>query len=103
MRFNIRDLVEQADDSAVDYPYVDPITGDVRTAACARVYHLNMVLKYTYFDKEAKVNIHYERIRIVLNKDGIVRTWKKLSWPREIENRRSKIGGSTRAGIKNGN
>ncbi len=73
MRFNIRELVEQADDSAVDYPYVDQATGDVRTAACARVYHLNMVLKYTYFDKEAKVNIHYERIRIVLNKDGIVR------------------------------
>ena len=73
MRFNIRELVEQADDSAVDYPYVDPATGELRSAACARVYHLNMVLKYTYFDREAKVNIHYERIRIVLNKDGIVR------------------------------
>ena len=73
MRFNIRELVEQADDSAVDYPYVDPATGELRAAACARVYHLNMVLKYTYFDKAAKINIHYERIRIVLNKDGIVR------------------------------
>ena len=73
MRFNIRELVGQADDSSVDYPYVDPVTGELRVAACARVYHLNMVIKYTYFDKDKKVNIHYERIRIVLNKDGIVR------------------------------
>ncbi len=73
MRFNIRELIEQADDSVVNYPYVDPATGELRAAVCARVYHLNMVLKYTYFGREAKVNIHYERIRIVLNKDGIVR------------------------------
>ena len=73
MRFNIRELVEQADDAAVDYPYVDPDTGDLRTAACSRVYHINLVMKYTYFDREEQVTIHYERIRIVAGKDGIVR------------------------------
>jgi hypothetical protein len=73
MRFNVRELVAQADDSAVEYPYVDAATGDVRVAACARVYHLNMVIKYTYFNREDQVTIHYERIRIVVSKDGIVR------------------------------
>jgi hypothetical protein len=73
MRFNIRELVEQADDASVDYPYVDPATGELRSAACARVYHLNLILKYTYFDREARENVHYDRIRIVLNKEGIVR------------------------------
>ncbi len=73
MRFNIREMVEQADDAAVDYPYVDPDSGDVRVEKCARVYHLNMVLKYTYFNRDGQVTIHYERIRIVLSKDGIVR------------------------------
>jgi len=73
MRFNIRDVVEQADDASVDYPYVDPATGELRSAACARVYHMNLVLKYTYFSREGRVSMHYERIRIVLNKDGIVR------------------------------
>jgi len=73
MSFNIRDLVEQADDSAVDYPYVDPDTGALKTAACARVYHMNLVIKYTYSDRKAQPKINYERIRIVLNKDGIVR------------------------------
>lgn len=73
MRFNVRDIVEQADDSAVDYPYIDPVTGDLRVAACSRVYHLNMIIKYTYYSKEDQVTINYERIRIVVNKDGIVR------------------------------
>ena len=73
MRFNVRELIAQADDAAVDYPYVDAATGDVRVAACSRVYHLNLVLKYSYFDRDGQVTIHYERIRIVINKDGIVR------------------------------
>ncbi|HCC47655.1 MAG TPA: hypothetical protein DEQ38_06005 [Elusimicrobia bacterium] len=73
MRFNIRELVEQADDAEVDYPYVDPADGQVRSAACSRVYHMNMVLKYTYFNRAEKVSLYYERIRIVLNKEGIVR------------------------------
>jgi hypothetical protein len=73
MRFNVRELVEQADDASVAYPYVEPATGELRSAACARVYHLNLILKYTYFDREAQENVHYDRIRIVLNKEGIVR------------------------------
>jgi hypothetical protein len=73
MRFNIREMIEQADDSVVEYPYVDPVTGDLRVEACSRVYHLNMVLKYTYYSRAEQVTIQYERIRIVVNKDGIVR------------------------------
>lgn len=73
MRFNIREIIAQADDASVDYPYVDPVTGGILTASCARVYHLNLVLKYTYFDRQDQPVVNYERIRIVLNKDGIVR------------------------------
>ncbi len=73
MRFNIRDVVEQADDAQVVYPYVDAPSGELRTALCARVYHMNLVLKYSYADREGQPAVHYERIRIVLNKDGIVR------------------------------
>ncbi len=73
MRFNVRELIAQADDSSVDYPYVDPASGDLRTAACSRVYHVNLLVKYTYYDRDEQVTIHYERIRIVVNKDGIVR------------------------------
>ncbi len=73
MRFNIRELIAQADDAAVDYPYVDADTGDLRVAQCSRVYHLNLVLKYTYSNRDGQCAVNYERIRIVLSKDGIVR------------------------------
>ncbi len=73
MRFNIRDIVAQADDSAVDYPYVDPATGELRTAVCSRVYHMNIVFRYAYSGPSGHPSVQYERIRLVLNKDGIVR------------------------------
>ena len=73
MRFNVRDIVEQADDAEVDYQYIDPADGAVRTAACARVYHLNLVLKYVYSGRAGGTTVQYERIRIVVNKEGIVR------------------------------
>ncbi len=73
MRFNIREVVEQADDAEVEYSYIDPRDGALRSASCSRVYHMNMVLKYTYFNREDQLSIYYERIRIVLNKEGIVR------------------------------
>ncbi|MBU2574118.1 MAG: hypothetical protein KKH28_08600, partial [Elusimicrobia bacterium] len=73
MRFNIKDFISQADDSQVSYPYIEPETGAVKTAACARVYHMNLVIKYSYADAAGQLKIHYDRIRIVLNKEGLVR------------------------------
>ena len=73
MRFNITDFLTQADDSRVNYLYTDPATGLTRTVACSRVYHLNMVIKYSYADAQGQKKVHYDRIRIVLNKEGLVR------------------------------
>ncbi len=73
MRFNIKDFITQADDSSVDYPRIDPVTGRILTVTCARVYHVNMVIKYIYADAQGQEKMHYDRIRIVLNKEGLVR------------------------------
>ncbi len=73
MRFNIKDFITQADDSSVDYQYADPDTGRIRSVPCARVYHLNMILKYSYSAAQGQEKVHYDRIRIVLNKEGLVR------------------------------
>jgi len=73
MRFNIKDFVTHADDSRVEYPYADPATGQIRVAVCARVYHINMVIKYSYTDAQGAAKIHFDRIRIVINKEGLVR------------------------------
>ena len=73
MRFNIKDFITQADDSCVEYPFADPATGQIRTSVCSRVYHINMVIKYSYADAKGVKMIHFDRIRIVLNKEGLVR------------------------------
>lgn len=73
IRFNIRNFIEQADDSVVDYSYADSKTEQIMTIHCPRVYHLNVILKYIYLEADYKERIHYDRIRIVLNKEGIVR------------------------------
>ncbi|MFA6434017.1 MAG: hypothetical protein WCW52_04920 [Elusimicrobiales bacterium] len=73
MRFNIKDFVTQADDPRVDYPFVDQATGRILTAVCSRVYHMNMVVKYSYTDAQGVGKVHFDRIRIVLNKEGLVR------------------------------
>jgi len=73
MRFNIKDFVTQADDSRVDYSCVDPASGRIVTVPCARVYHMNVVIKYSYADAQGQKKVHYDRIRIVLNKEGLVR------------------------------
>lgn len=73
MRFNIKDFITQADDSCVEYPFADPATGQIRTSVCSRVYHMNMVIKYSYADAKGVKMIHFDRIRIVLNKEGLVR------------------------------
>jgi hypothetical protein len=73
MRFNIKDFITQADDSRVDYQYADPDTGAILTAPCSRVYHVNMIIKYSYSGAQGAAKIHYDRIRIVLDKNGLAR------------------------------
>ena len=73
MRFSIENFVKQADDPSVDYPVVDPASGEIKVVVCPRVYHVNLVLKYVHVLKTGRESVHYDRIRIVLNKDGIGR------------------------------
>jgi len=68
MRFSVLDFVKHADDAYVDYKVVGE-EGEVKNLKCIRVYHINFIIKYHIAEDEVK----YERIRILLNKDGIVR------------------------------
>jgi len=73
MRFSIENFLKQADDPSVDYHVVDPVSGEIKIVVCPRVYHVNLVLKYVYALKDGRESVHYDRIRIVLNKAGIER------------------------------
>ncbi len=73
MRFNIGGFTAHADDSFVNHRYLISESGDVKTAICPRVYHVNVVVKYICQSAGREEKISYDRIRIILSKDGIAR------------------------------
>ena len=73
MRFNLARLIQQADDPVVDYNYLNPLSGQVERAVCSRVYHINVIVRYTYIDRDGEEQEYFERHRLVVNKNGIVR------------------------------
>lgn len=73
MRFSVEDFLVQADDPKVDYLHLAQEGGKLEYLQCSRVYHVNMLMKYTSFDSAGRERLGYERIRIVLNREGIVR------------------------------
>jgi hypothetical protein len=85
MRFNIDDFLRQADDPVVDYLYLDPATRELRQVQCQRVYHVNIVFTYRSSDARKKVPERVERIRLVLNRDGIVRLDQVLPDPQAVD------------------
>ncbi|MEW5905940.1 MAG: hypothetical protein AB1734_04060 [Elusimicrobiota bacterium] len=72
IRFNITEFVKQADDTRADYTRVAP-DGTLLSSSCPRVYRLNLVLRYSYRGRDGATRVNRERIRVVLNKEGIVR------------------------------
>ena len=73
MRFSIREFTLRADDPETDYLCLNPATRDLKALRCARVYHVNMVIKYAVRDAAGREKATYGRVRIVLDKNGIVR------------------------------
>lgn len=71
MRFNLYNYTFNADDSFIAANYLDYESGEICVKKCARVYHVNVIVKYIYNNPRQIVN--YDRIRIVLNKEGVVR------------------------------
>lgn len=71
IRFSVFDFTKHADDEFVDYKILNE-KEEIENIKCIRVYHLNMVIKYCLAEEDVK----YERIRILLNKNGIVKLEK---------------------------
>jgi hypothetical protein len=73
MRLNIDDFLKQADDPVVEYLHLDPLSGQLEQVHCQRVYHVNVVFTYRSLDSRKQASQRFERIRLVLNRDGIVK------------------------------
>tara|TARA_B100001093_G_scaffold433515_1_gene430514 strand:+ start:418 stop:2007 length:1590 start_codon:yes stop_codon:yes gene_type:complete len=69
IRFNIQRVLKRMDKPWEDYRYVDPASLSVESAKCARVYHMNIVLRLTRPDG----NTVLERSRVILSRKGILR------------------------------
>ncbi|MEZ4429565.1 MAG: hypothetical protein R3A51_17970, partial [Nannocystaceae bacterium] len=72
IRFNLGHLRDRMDTPREDHRLVDPQTGRVEVIPCARVYHLNLVLRLTVGSGATRRQT-IERVRVVLDQNGIKR------------------------------
>jgi hypothetical protein len=68
-RLNVNPMLSRMDDTHEQYNYVHPESGELRSARCARVYHVNIVLCLS--TEAGEMNL--TRVRAVLNKKGLLR------------------------------
>ena len=80
IRFNVRKLIQYADDSFHFDKVWDSKTKKIRKIKCAKVYHLNLIIRMETLAKQRKLpakqkkkTISFKRVRVILNQDGIVR------------------------------
>lgn len=72
-RFNISQFLIKADNPTHQYVTVDPETLEFFRAMLPKVYHLNIILKNTYFEKEKGIKTEFRKYRLILDKNGIKR------------------------------
>ena len=49
------------------------VSGEVENVLCARVYHVNVVTQYITYDAEGDQQVRFERVRLILDREGIKR------------------------------
>ncbi|MBC7541397.1 MAG: hypothetical protein H7338_01555 [Candidatus Sericytochromatia bacterium] len=73
-RFNIQPYIARLDNPLVPIRYYDPALGDFRSDLAPKVYHINVICRLARWDAWGKIpRTSLLRVRIVVDKDGIVR------------------------------
>ncbi|HZV02756.1 MAG TPA: hypothetical protein VFF73_38970, partial [Planctomycetota bacterium] len=73
LRLNVRHFLARLDDPLDDVQFFDPDRGDFKSARLPKVYHVNVVVRAEQAGENGARSVRYDRLRVVLNKDGIVR------------------------------
>ena len=73
LRFNIYRFLRKAEDPSHSYVTIDPETLDLIEANLPKVYHLNIILRNTYMQKNGKTKIELKKFRLILDKNGLKR------------------------------
>ncbi len=72
-RFNINRFLNKADNPTHDYLKIDPESFKFIRAKLPKVYHINIILKLSYFDKNRRQVVELKKFRLVIDKNGIKR------------------------------
>ncbi len=72
VRFNLGHLRGRMDVPYEDRAYVDPESLELLTARCARVHHVNLVIRVTV-GRGRKATTEWDRVRLVMDQRGIKR------------------------------
>lgn len=90
-RIDISPFLSKLDNPSMPISFVDEL-GEARTVQAPKVYHINAVLRYeTRFGAGAETRyVDYERVRLIINKNGIVRLERvlergRLGYEEEVE------------------
>lgn len=76
MRFNMRHFLLRMDDPFEKVRYFDAGRDAFHEAKLPKVYHLNVVIRARHLRKGQSARERYEHLRVVLDKNGIVRVEK---------------------------
>ena len=68
IRFNVKNFLQYADDPISVENLWDPKKKHIIKVPCAKVYHLNIIFRMKMPNKQ----IHYKKIRVILNQKGIL-------------------------------
>jgi len=72
-RFNISQFLRKADNPTHEYVSIDPSTLEFSKIRLPKVYHINIILRNTYYKKREKKEIELKKFRLIIDKNGIKR------------------------------
>lgn len=81
-RYNIQEFLRKADNPTHDYLKVDPESFKFIRATLPKVYHINIIVRNTFLDKEKKQIVELKKFRLIIDKNGI----KRIDQPRPNSN-----------------
>lgn len=73
LRLNVRHFLVKLDEPTSVVSFFDSERGTFASAQVPKVYHLNVVTRMVRQSEDGTTDVHLERLRVVLNKNGIVR------------------------------
>lgn len=71
LRFNLHNFLEKASEPYHSYTTLDPETLSIRKIDLPKVYHINIILKNTFYDEASNLTTELKKFRLVVDKNGI--------------------------------